>query len=68
MAKPNRATQAKRTRERAKQEKQEEKRLERSIRKEKKLQDDMNPNAYLLEEEDQDLVGIIPGPQPMKLT
>jgi hypothetical protein len=59
MAKPTRATQAKRERERSKNEKQQEKRVERAMRKEQRK---LNPITGL--EEDPDLAGIIPGPQP----
>lgn len=61
MAKPSRATQAKRSRERAKQEKQQEKRTERAIRKEQKKTE---PDDMQFDGEDPDLAGIIPGPQP----
>jgi hypothetical protein len=59
VAKPSRATQAKRTRERAKQEKQEEKRAERALRKESKGDEVERDPGY-----DPDLEGIVAGPQP----
>ncbi len=61
MAKPSRATQAKRNRERAKQEKQEEKRAERQARKDSKKSE---LGRAGLPGEDPDLIGIVPGPQP----
>lgn len=60
MARTSQATQAKRQRERNKQERQQEKRAERAIRKEQKKTDRLNGDS----EEDPDLAGIIPGPQP----
>lgn len=60
MAKPGRATQAKRNRELAKQDKQKDKAERRAIRKEQKsngIPRSLDPS------EDPDLVGIIPGPQ-----
>jgi hypothetical protein len=59
MAKPSRATQKKRDRERAQQEKQEEKRAERALRKESRKGDLKDSDG-----EDPDLAGIIAGPQP----
>jgi hypothetical protein len=61
MAKPSRATQAKRERERSKQEKQAEKRELRAMRKEA---DSQRTEEALLSGEDPDLIGIYPGPQP----
>ena len=60
MAKPSRATQAKRSRELAKQEKRQEKRDLRAQRKEMKKSDDDDSMTM----EDPDLAGIVPGPQP----
>jgi hypothetical protein len=60
MAKPNRATQEKRNRERAKAEKQQEKRDLRAQRKEGKRSDDGDDSGPY---EDPDIAGIIPGPQ-----
>ena len=58
MAKPGRATQEKRARERNKQEKRQEKLDRRAVRKTEKgdrqFEDGVDP----------DLVGIVPGPQP----
>ena len=59
MATNNRASQAKRSRERAKQEKQAVKRADREVRKEQKKIDGDNPDS----DEDPDLAGIVPGPQ-----
>jgi hypothetical protein len=65
MARPTRATQAKRSRERAKQEKQKEKRAERAVRKEqKKLQEPGSVSGSW--QDDPDLAGIVPGPQPIQ--
>ena len=61
MAKPGRATQAKRSREIAKQDKRKDKQERRVQRKEQKAQTPSRINEY---EEDPDLAGIIPGPQP----
>ncbi|MBL7715542.1 MAG: hypothetical protein JNL01_08750 [Bdellovibrionales bacterium] len=60
MAIPNKATQAKRNRERSNQQRQAEKRDERARRKEEKKQ----KKADLAPGEDPDLIGIRPGPQP----
>ncbi len=59
MAKPGRATQGKRIRERAKLEKQKEKQERRNQRKEAK-DNKLRPAG----EADPDLAGIVPGPQP----
>ena len=67
MARPSRATQMKRSRERAKQEKQKEKRVERAIRKEQKRVD-QDGQSSMGSDEDPDLAGIIPGPQPLRET
>ena len=53
-------SQAKRQRERNKAEKQQEKRAERTVRKEQKKLD-LPPGP---QDEDPDLAGIVPGPQP----
>jgi hypothetical protein len=61
MAKPGRASQAKRGREKAKQEKRKEKLERRAIRKQEKTSTpSMNGS------EDPDLAGIVPGPQPIQ--
>jgi len=60
MAKPGRATQAKRNRELAKREKQSNKEERRSLKKEEKTQRLEGPYT---DGEDPDLAGIIPGPQ-----
>jgi hypothetical protein len=62
MAKPTRATQAKRERERSKIEKREEKALERAQKKEQRGQE----TGGVESDEDPDLAGIVPGPQPMQ--
>lgn len=63
MAKPGRATQEKRNRERAKKEKAQNKEADRVLRKELKRQrDDLTADGV-----DPDLVGIIAGPQPPQL-
>jgi hypothetical protein len=62
MAKPTRATQAKRNRERSKNEKQQEKRFERNIRKEQRKLEGLD--GVTGPGEDPDLAGIVPGPQP----
>lgn len=59
MARPNRATQDKRNRERAKQERQAEKREERDRRKEERE----SRATQIAAGEDPDIVGIVPGPQ-----
>lgn len=64
MAKPGRATQAKRSRELAKQDKRKDKEERRLHKKEQKTQDGDDP--YFDSEEDPDLRGIIPGPQPIE--
>jgi hypothetical protein len=61
MARPSRASQEKRNRERAKQEKQQEKRELRAQRKELRKTQGEDGVAY---EGDPDLAGIVPGPQP----
>ena len=60
MARPTRASQAKRNRERNNQERQQEKREKRAMRTEQKK----TREEHLAEGIDPDLVGIIPGPQP----
>ena len=65
MGRPSRATQTKRTRERANQERQKNKREERAIRKEQK-KIDREGQPGLVFQEDPDLIGIIPGPQPIR--
>ena len=60
MAKPGRATQAKRNREIAKQDKQKDKVERRTLRKTQKAQVLVEFSAS---NEDPDLIGIIPGPQ-----
>lgn len=63
MAKPSRATQAKRGRERANQEKQQGKREDRALRKEQKKV--VNSERLSADPDyDPDLDGIYPGPQP----
>jgi hypothetical protein len=61
MAKPGRATQKKRERERAQKEKQQEKRSERALRKETR-----DTELKEFQGEDPDLIGIYPGPQPVR--
>lgn len=62
MARPGRATQEKRNRERSQKERQQIKKEERSIRKE-----DRKARAEgLAEGVDPDLIGIFPGPQPVQ--
>jgi hypothetical protein len=60
MAKPSRATQAKRSREMAKRERQQEKREDRARRKEQRA----NRAALVAAGQDPDLIGIVAGPQP----
>jgi hypothetical protein len=60
MAKPSRATQAKRSRELAKQERQQAKREDRARRKEQRA----DRAALAAAGEDPDLIGIVAGPQP----
>ena len=60
MAKPGRATQAKRNREVLKREKQSNKEERRAVKKEQKAQ---RPTDEFSAGEDPDLFGIIPGPQ-----
>jgi hypothetical protein len=62
MAKPSRATQKKRERERNRMERQADKREERAMRKEERKKDDGSPDDGIYE--DPDLIGIVPGPQP----
>jgi hypothetical protein len=62
MAKPTRATQEKRRRDRVKQERKEEKRVKRAVRKEERLNE---PEARM-DGVDPDLIGIYPGPQPIQ--
>lgn len=60
MAKPNRASQEKRLRERTQKERQQEKSMVRAQRKEaRSLRDEAKDSGL-----DPDLVGIYPGPQP----
>jgi hypothetical protein len=59
MAKPGRASQAKRGREKAKQEKRKDKLERRALRKQEKEVGPRPDGA-----EDPDLAGIVPGPQP----
>lgn len=61
MAKPGRASQAKRGREKAKQEKRKEKLERRAVRKQEKTEGP-RPDGV----EDPDLAGIVPGPQPIQ--
>ena len=61
MGRPGPATQAKRKRERAKQEKRKEKEERRALRKELKAQ---RAAELRNSDEDPDLIGIVPGPQP----
>ena len=61
MAKPGRATQAKRNRELSKQSKQRDKAERRAERKEQKAH---SPEGVVDSMEDPDLIGIVPGPQP----
>jgi hypothetical protein len=61
MARPGRATQLKRGRERAKQEKRKEKLEKRLIRRAEKMSQPRPDGA-----EDPDIAGIIPGPQPIQ--
>jgi len=61
VGKPGRATQEKKRRERKKQEKRQEKLERRDIRKSEKK--DRLPGE---EEEDPDIAGIVPGPQPVR--
>ena len=60
MARPSRATQEKRQRERAKKEIQQKKRVERDERKEKRKVEGESLSPH----EDPDIAGIVPGPQP----
>lgn len=62
MAKPSRATQAKRQRELAKLEKQEDKRVQRAERRQGK--EDRTVSRTSPDWEDPDLAGIVAGPQP----
>lgn len=62
MGKPARATQEKRNRERAQKERQQEKQAERALRKEAR---DVRL-ANVKDGVDPDLIGIYPGPQPMR--
>jgi hypothetical protein len=61
MAKPSRATQAKRNRERSRQERQQEKQEKRVTRIEQKKERE----RYLADGIDPDLAEIVPGPQPL---
>lgn len=60
MAKPARATQGKRNRERALKERQQEKQEQKIIRKEARAERAANLEQGI----DPDLIGIFPGPQP----
>lgn len=62
MGKPSRATQAKRNRERSLQERKQEKQEQRAFRKEMKK----NRAESLEAGVDPDLLGIVPGPQPVR--
>ena len=62
MAKPNKATQAKRNRERSRQEYQQGKSEKRAIRTELKK----DRERLVSDGIDPDLVGIFPGPQPLE--
>lgn len=62
MARPNRATQEKRNRERSRKERQQEKEEQRNIRKEARADKISGaPDGV-----DPDLIGIYPGPQPKR--
>lgn len=62
MGRPNQATKAKRDRERQRQERQQEKQQKRAFRTEaKKERGDAVTDGI-----DPDLIGIVPGPQPMR--
>jgi hypothetical protein len=61
MARPSRATQEKRNRERSQKEKQQEKIMERALRKEVRSNREAMGAAGSI---DPDLIGIYPGPQP----
>ena len=61
MGRPGPATQAKRRRERAKQEKRKAKEEKRALRKELKAEKAQQARDS---DEDPDLAGIVPGPQP----
>lgn len=64
MARPNRATQEKRNRERAQKERQQEKESLRAVRKESRA-----ARSTAIEQGiDPDLAGIFPGPQPLPQT
>jgi hypothetical protein len=60
VGKPNRATQAKRNRERSKQERQQEKQEKRSLRNDQKKERDL----LIADGMDPDLIGMVAGPQP----
>ncbi len=60
MARPGRASQAKRGREKAKQEKRKEKLERRAMKKGEEKDTSLIPEGV-----DPDLVGIVPGPQPL---
>lgn len=62
MGKPNRATQEKRNRERAQKERKVEKEEQRVLRKEARA----DRLVFLAQGIDPDLVGIVPGPQPVQ--
>ncbi len=64
MGKSSQATQAKRSREKAKQERKQEKIAERIQKKELKKNEDESGVSYGMDE-DPDLAGIVPGPQPV---
>jgi hypothetical protein len=61
MAKPSRATQAKRSRERTQKERQQEKKELRAVRKEARE----TLMSSIPDGVDPDLIGIFPGPQPV---
>ncbi|MGD8726942.1 MAG: hypothetical protein PVH40_04805 [Gemmatimonadales bacterium] len=61
MARPGPASQAKRARERAKQEKRKAKEEKRVLRKQQKAQKQAERRDA---DEDPDIMGIVPGPQP----
>jgi hypothetical protein len=62
MARPNQATKAKRDRERMRQERQQEKQEKRAQRSELKREREF----LAADGVDPDLVGIVPGPQPLR--
>lgn len=62
IAKPNKATQTKRNRERSKQEQQKLKQEKRALRSEQKKDRD----RLTIDGVDPDIAGIVPGPQPIR--